>query len=139
MAEMEEPRSELDRIVYRTIGAAIEVHRLLGPGLLESVYEEALCIELANRGIPFARQVSRSVLYKQRKVGEIRLDVLVHEKLVLELKATEGIAPIHIAQLLFYMKATQLPLGLLLNFNVTELRYGIKRLVLKRDPFAQSR
>ena len=134
---MDEPRAELDRVVYRTIGAAIEVHRFLGPGLLESVYEEALCIELASRGIPFARQVSMSVLYKQRKVGEIRLDVLVCEKLVLELKATEAIAPIHVAQLLFYMKATQLPLGLLLNFNVTELRYGIKRLVLKTDHSAQ--
>jgi GxxExxY protein len=125
--------------VYRTIGAAIEVHRLLGPGLLESVYEEALCIELTTRGIRFTRQVSMGVLYKERKVGEIRLDVLVCDKLVLELKATEGIAPIHVAQLLFYMKATRLPLGLLLNFNVTELRYGIKRLVLKTDRAAPLR
>ena len=126
----ESSRNALDRITYLTIGAAIEVHRILGPGLLESIYEEALCAELVTRRLQFARQVRASVMYKQRSVGEVRLDLVVCERVVLELKATDGIAPIHVAQLLSYLKATRLRLGLLINFNVPELRYGIKRLVL---------
>jgi GxxExxY protein len=110
IARMKEPRVDLDHTAYCTIGAAIEVHRVLGPGLLESVYEEALCIELAARGIPFARQVRVGVAYKVHNVGEVGLDVLVCEKLILELKATDGIAPVHLAQLLSYLKATRLSL-----------------------------
>jgi GxxExxY protein len=128
--KMERSRAELDRVSYLTIGAAIEVHRILGPGLLESIYEEALCVELASRKLPFARQVPAKVMYKQHSIGEVRLDLVVCDRVVLELKATDGIAPIHVAQLLSYLKATRLRLGLLINFNVPELRHGIKRLVL---------
>ncbi|HWZ88698.1 MAG TPA: GxxExxY protein [Polyangiaceae bacterium] len=126
----ERSRTELDRISYLTIGAAIEVHRILGPGLLESIYEEALCSELVTRKLSFSRQVPTRVMYKQHSVGEVRLDLVVCGQIVLELKATDGIAPIHVAQLLSYLKATRLRLGLLINFNVAELRRGIKRLVL---------
>ena len=124
-----EPSTELDDLAHRVIGAAIEVHRLLGPGFLESVYEEALCVELTLRGIRFARQVPIGVKYKGEKVGEARLDLLVDERLVVELKAVEGVAPIHVAQVLSYLKATRLRLGLLITFNVTLLQRGIKRVV----------
>ena len=119
-------------MAYAAIGAAIEVHRVLGPGLIEGIYEDALCAELGIRKIPFERQVPVDVVYKERKLGELRLDVLVRQQLVLELKATDAIAPVHLAQLLSYLKATQLRLGLLINFNVPELRLGLKRVVLKR-------
>lgn len=124
-----EPPVELDRLAHRTIGAAIEVHRILGPGLLEAIYEEALCVELSLRGIAFERQVARSVEYKRQRVGEARLDLLIGQMLVVELKAVEGIAPIHIAQILSYLRTSRLRLGLLINFNVTELSSGIKRLI----------
>ncbi len=124
-----EPSTELDELAYAVIGAAIEVHRLLGPGYLESVYEEALCVELTLRGIRFARQLPIGVQYKGRKVGEARLDLVVDDSLVVELKAVEGVAPIHVAQILSYLKATRLRLGLLISFNVTTLRRGIKRVI----------
>ena len=94
---MVEPSAELDDLAHRVIGAAIEVHRLLGPGFLESVYEEALCVELALHDIPFARQVPIGVRYKGEQVGEARLDLLVHDSLVVELKTVESIAPIQYA------------------------------------------
>jgi GxxExxY protein len=121
---------ELDILARLTIGAAIEVHRTLGPGFLESVYEEALGIELGLRNIPFARQVPISVPYKGRVVGESRLDILVADVLVVELKAVDALAPIHSAQLISYLKATGHKLGLLINFNVPILKEDIKRLVL---------
>jgi len=124
-----EPSAELDDLAHRVIGAAIEVHRLLGPGFLESVYEEALCVELALHDIPFARQVPIGVRYKGEQVGEARLDLLVHDSLVVELKTVESIAPIHWAQVLSYLKTTRLRLGLLINFNVSVLQRGIKRVV----------
>jgi GxxExxY protein len=124
-----EPSAELDELAYAVIGAAIEVHRLLGPGFLESVYEEALCVELTLRGIPFARQLPIGVQYKGQKVGEARLDLLVDDNLVVELKAVEDIAPLHVAQILSYLKATRLRLGLLISFSVTTLRRGIKRVI----------
>ena len=92
-----EPNTELDDLAHRVIGAAIEVHRLLGPGFLESVYEEALCVELTLRGIRFARQLPIIVKYKGEQVDEARLDLLVDERLVVELKAVEGVAPIRVA------------------------------------------
>jgi GxxExxY protein len=125
----EEPNTALDALVHRVIGAAIEVHRQLGPGFLESVYEEALCVELLLRGIPFARQVSIGVQYKQRDVGEARLDLLVDDSVVVELKACQRIAPIHIAQALSYLKATRRRLALLINFDVPVLQHGIKRII----------
>lgn len=124
-----EPSAELDRLAHCVIGAAIEVHRILGPGFLESVYEEALCIELTLRGIAFARQVRIGVQYKGQAVGDARLDLLVDNSLVVELKAAESIAPIHIAQTLSYLKATRLRVGLLISFNVSTLRRGIKRVI----------
>lgn len=126
-----EPDADLDALVNRVIGAAIEVHRVLGPGFLESVYEAALCAELEERGIPYARQAVVEVSYKGRPVGESRLDLLIDHRLILELKATDALAPIHVAQVLSYLRATNLHLGLLINFNVPRLRDGgIKRVIL---------
>ncbi len=127
--KLDEPDPALDAIVHRVIGAAIEVHRVLGPGFLESVYEEALCIELALRGIRFGRQMPVGVGYKGHTVGEARLDLVVDERLVVELKAVETFAPSHVAQILSYLKATHLRVGLLITFNVTLLRRGIKRVI----------
>jgi len=127
---MKEPSPKLDQLAHEVIGAAIEVHRTLGPGYLESVYEEALAIELALRGIPFTRQVVIAVDYKGHSVGESRLDLLVGGQLVTELKAVEALAPIHSAQVISYLKTTGHPLGLLINFNVCFLKDGVKRVVL---------
>ncbi len=126
------PGEHVDAVCHRVIGAALEVHRALGPGFLESVYEEALCVELSLRGIPFARQVPIRVAYKGSAIGEARIDILVDGCLVVELKAVESIAPIHIARVISYLKATQRPLGLLITFNVTALRHGIKRVIKSR-------
>ncbi|HEY8292148.1 MAG TPA: GxxExxY protein [Thermomicrobiales bacterium] len=120
----------LERLIHAVIGAAIEVHRALGPGYLESVYEEALCVELEIRRIPFSRQVDAEVQYKSRAVDSGIMDILVSDGLVVELKAVERLAPIHTAQVLSYLKATKHPVGLLINFNVVVLREGIKRVVL---------
>ena len=97
-----------------------------------SVYEEALCIELSLRGIRFARQMPVGVTYKGKTAGEARLDLLVDERLVVELEAVETLAPIHVAQVISYLKATKLTLGLLIAFNVTVLRRGIKRVIQTR-------
>ena len=112
------------------IGAAIEVQRQLGPGYLESVYEEALAVELTLRKVPFARQVVFALDYKGHKVGEGRMDFLVDDCLVVELKAVEALAPIHTAQAISYLKATKYRLALLINFNVSVLKDGIKRVAL---------
>jgi GxxExxY protein len=127
--QRDEPSEAVDRLAYHVIGAAIEVHRILGPGFLEAVYEESLCIELSLQGIPFARQVPISVDYKGNRVGESRLDLVVGDQLVVELKAVECIAPVHIAQLLSYLKSTKLKLGLLITFNVPVLRAGVRRVI----------
>ena len=127
---MEEPNKELDFLAHEVIGAAIEVHRLIGPGYLESVYEEAFSVELNLRKIDFTRQVIIGVNYKDHIVGEGRLDFLVGGKLVVELKAVDMLAPIHTAQVLSYLKATGLRLVLLINFNASILRNGLKRIIL---------
>jgi GxxExxY protein len=121
---------EVERLAYRVIGAAIEVHRELGPGFLESVYQESLEIELRMREIPFDPQKPVSVNYKGYQVGTGKLDILVSDILVVELKAVEKLAPIHDAQVISYLKMTKLSLGLLINFNVPILKEGIKRLIL---------
>jgi GxxExxY protein len=118
----------LNRLTESVIGAAIEVHRELGPGLLESVYERALCMELAARAIAFARQVDVAIHYKGTRIGEARMDLVVDGRLLVELKATEGHSPVHLAQVLSYLKASGLTLGLLINFNVRLLHQGIKRI-----------
>ncbi len=125
-----EPDPAIDTLATATIGAAIEVHRILGPGYLESVYEEALAFELSLRKIPFERQKIVGVDYKGKDVGEGRLDIFVDKRLVVELKAVDAFVPIHSAQVISYLKATKLPLGLLINFNVPLLKNGIKRIVL---------
>jgi len=113
------------------IGAAIEVHRNLGPGLLESAYEECLCHELHLRGIDCKRQVPLPLLYKGLKLDcGYKIDLIVHDEVVLELKAVERLLPIHEAQLLTYLKLTGKRVGLLINFNVPLLTQGIVRRVL---------
>lgn len=119
----------MSQLTGGVIGAAIEVHRMLGPGFLESVYEEALCVELQLRGIPFRRQPVVAVNYKGHLVGEGRLDLLINNTLIVELKAIENLAPIHEAQVLSYLKMTSHPLALLINFNVRVLKDGIRRIM----------
>ena len=125
-----EPDLELDELAHRVIGAAIEVHRILGPGYLESVYEEALAIEFELREIPFERQKAFPVAYKGRCVHEGRVDFLVGRQLIVELKAVATLVPIYEAVVLSHMKAGRLLLGLLLNFHAPVLKEGIRRVVL---------
>jgi GxxExxY protein len=120
----------MKEITEKIIGAAIEVHKTIGPGLLESAYEECLCRELTLRGIPFERQKPLPVEYKGYKLDcGYRLDLLVAEAVVVEIKACEAIAPIHEAQVLTYLKLGGWTVGLLVNFNVPVLRNGIRRVV----------
>ena len=121
---------ELNQITEQIIGAAMEVHKAIGPGLLESAYEECLCHELELRRIPFQRQAPLPVVFKQAKLDcGYRLDLLVADAVVVELKAVQRIEPIHEAQLLTYLKLGGWSVGLLINFNVPVLRSGIKRVV----------
>ena len=120
---------ELSNLTECVIGAAIEVHRQLGPGLLESVYEVCLYSELKSLGVQVQRQVTLPIAYKGVVLEEgMRVDLLVARSLIVELKAVEVLLPIHSAQVITYLKLAKLPSGLLLNFNVTALRQGIKRL-----------
>ena len=121
-----EPPSRADELAREVIGAAIEVHRVLGPGFLESVYEEALAVELGLRGLAFAQQFPMGVLYKTRRVGASRLDFFVEDELVVEIKAVDRLTPLHTAQVMSYLKAVGRPLGLLLNFKVGVLKQGIR-------------
>ena len=124
-----EPDEALDELAHEVIGAAIEVHRELGAGFLETVYEAALCSELELRHIHFVNQYPVNVLYKGRYVGEGRLDLLVDNRLIVELKAVEVLHPVFTAQVISSLKAMQLPLGLLINFNVPVLKQGIRHIV----------
>lgn len=126
---MKEPSKEVDRLAHEVIGAAIEVHRALGPGFMESIYEEALCVELRLRQICFKRQLPIEVIHKEHVVGQGRLDLLVGDLLIVELKAVESLADIHTAQVISYLRAAKLELGLLINFNVPVLRQGVKRII----------
>jgi GxxExxY protein len=126
---MLEPPVELDETTGAVISAALEVHRVLGPGFLESVYEEAMAIEFELRGIPFERQKPISVPYKGSLIGEGRLDFFVQDSVVVELKAAEKLLPIHQAQLMSYLKATGCRLGLLINFHERLLKDGVRRVV----------
>ena len=125
-----EPVPHLDALAQQVVSAAIEVHRHLGPGYLESLYEEALAIEMKVRGIAHVRQPPISVKYKGHAIGEGRADFLVGGEWLVELKAVDQLAPIHKAQVISYLKAMQLRLGLLVNFNVAVLRDGVQRVVL---------
>jgi GxxExxY protein len=114
----------------KIIGAAIEVHRHLGPGLLEAVYEECLCYELSQMGLKFQRQVHLPINYKGIKFeSAYRMDLVVEDAIVIEIKATEELLPIHAAQLLTYLKSSNKRAGLLINFNVPILKNGLKRIV----------
>jgi GxxExxY protein len=124
----EQPR---DQRTSPILGAALEVHRHLGPGLLQSAYEECLCHELRLRGLSFQRQVELPVEYKALKLDcGYKIDLLVQDEVILELKAVEKLLPIHQAQLLTYLKLAQKRVGLLINFNVPLLTQGIIRRVL---------
>ncbi|MFH1896741.1 MAG: GxxExxY protein [Candidatus Desantisbacteria bacterium] len=119
----------INQITEKIIGAAIEIHRTLGPGLLESAYEECLCYELSMAGLHFRRQVELPVIYKGIKLDcGYRMDILIEEKVVAELKTVEKLLPIHEAQLLTYLKMMDKRIGLLINFNVSVLKDGIKRI-----------
>ena len=122
---------ERDSRTEPIIGAAIEVHKQLGPGLLESTYEECLCHELHLRGIQFQRQIDLPVVYKGLKLDcGHRLDLLVEDSVLVELKVVERLLPVHEAQLLTYLHLAHKPVGLLINFNVPLLKDGIRRRVL---------
>jgi GxxExxY protein len=122
---------EVDEVARQVVDAAFAVHTTLGPGLLESVYEICLAHELAKRGLKVERQVSLPLVYdKVRLDAGLRLDMLVADRVLLELKAVEAIMPIHLAQVLTYLKLSGYRLGLLINFNTVRFKDGIKRLVL---------
>ncbi|MDX6530822.1 MAG: hypothetical protein QOH41_3112 [Blastocatellia bacterium] len=120
----------LKRLTERIIGCAIEVHRQLGPGLLEGTYEAALCIELQIAGLNFVRQPIFPVVYKGQVIGEYRLDLIVEDTVIVEIKSVERFDPIFEAQVLTYLRVTGKEIGLLMNFNSRLLRDGIKRYVL---------
>jgi GxxExxY protein len=124
-----EPSEEVDLLARRVIGAAIEVHRHLGPGFLESAYQRAMAVELTLQQIPFEIEYPVLTQYKDQVVVEQRLDLLVGGDLVVEIKAVETLTPIHTAQVLSYLKAGDFQLGLLINFNVSLLKEGVRRLI----------
>jgi GxxExxY protein len=125
---------DINQLSSKIIGAAIEVHKVLGPGLLESAYEKCLCHELKLRGLPFDNQKSLPLVFKGEEIDcGYRLDIVVGRAIILELKSCEKIEPIHKAQLLTYLKLSGLTLGLILNFNVPIMRNGIARIVYKFD------
>jgi GxxExxY protein len=121
---------ETDDLTRKIIGCAIEVHRQLGPGLLESIYESALAVELEFGKIHFARQVGVPIAYRGKTIGEHRVDLIVEKSVVVELKSVERVDPVFEAQVLTYLRLTNLRVGLLINFNSRLLHQGIKRLVL---------
>ena len=122
---------ENDELTEKIIGLAIEVHRSLGPGLLESVYEECLCLEAKRANLTFKRQVPLAIMYKGLRPNcGYRLDLVFADRIIVEVKATEKLMPVHKAQLLTYMKLAGCQVGLLINFNVAHLRHGIQRVVL---------
>jgi GxxExxY protein len=129
----ESTEADLDRInalTERIIGCAIEVHRQLGPGLLESIYESALCVELGLAGLQFQRQVPVSISYKSQVIGDLRLDLVIENLVVAEIKSVERMEPLFEAQVLTYLKVSGKKVGLLINFNSRLLKTGIQRHIL---------
>ncbi len=121
---------ELNKISYTIIGLAIEVHKHLGPGLLESAYQECLYFEIKNEGLIVEKEKSLPIIYKGLKLEQgYRIDLLIENKLVIELKTVENFTPVHYAQILTYLKLGKYPLGLLLNYNSKILRNNIKRFI----------
>jgi GxxExxY protein len=123
---------ESEKLANLVIGAAIEVHKELGPGHPENVYEEALCHELDLRQIPYLRQVPVTIWYKGKEVGKNWIDLLVADRLIVELKSIERFSDVHVGQCNAYLAATKQRLALLINFNVALLKHGIKRVVCDR-------
>ena len=122
---------EFDELSRKVIGCALEVHRNLGPGLLESTYRQCLACELSHGGIPFQMELPLPVRYKEMLLDcGYRIDLLVSGDLIVEIKCVETLLPIHQAQILTYMRLSKIPVGLIINFNVTRLQNGIKRFVL---------
>ena len=122
---------ELNFITDKIIGSAIEVHRALGPGLLESAYESCLAFEIAQRGLKVEQQKPLPVVYKEVHLDAgYRIDLLIEQRVIVELKAVDALTPLHKAQLLSYLKLSSLELGLLINFNVRVLKSGIQRVIL---------
>jgi GxxExxY protein len=117
-----------DPLTERIIGCGVAVHRALGPGLIEATYEAAFCIELAEAGLTYTRQLRVPIYYKGEVIGEYRPDLVVADKVVVEIKSVDRLIGLHQAQLLAYMRILCMPVGLLLNFNGEVLRTGIKRL-----------
>ena len=122
--------SDLDTLTERIIGCAIEVHRHLGPGLSEAVYESALCIEFRAAQLRFVRQVGVPLFYKGELIAEHRPDSILENAVIVEVKSVERFHPLHISQMLTYLRVTHLTVGLLLNFNSVVLREGIRRVAL---------
>ncbi|MBB4078806.1 GxxExxY protein [Lewinella aquimaris] len=121
-----------NQLTYEIRGAAFAVHRALGPGLLESAYEKCLIYELRKRGYLVKSQVSLPIVYDNQKIDVgYRIDLLVENEIIVELKSVEELAPVHTAQLLTYLKLAGKPLGLLMNFNVANMQHGIKRYILE--------
>jgi GxxExxY protein len=119
----------LNQITEQIIGCAIEIHRALGPGLLESAYEECLCYELSQKELKFKRQVALPVVYKEVKLDcGYKLDIVVEDLVIIEIKAVQNLLPVHEAQLLSYLKSGNKPVGLLINFHISVLKNGLKRL-----------
>lgn len=121
---------EISNLTERIIGCAIEVHRHLGPGLLEGTYEAALCVEMEERGLKYGRQARFPAVYKGRTVGEYRIDLIVEDAVVVEVKSVDRFDPVFEAQVLTYLRITGKKVGLLINFNSRLLRNGIKRYIL---------
>ena len=125
-------REQFDRITLAVIQSGIEVHRYLGPGLLESLYRECLLFELRARGLTVIVEQLIPIFYKgQRLNGHYRIDLLVEDAVIVELKSMETVLPVHYAQVLTYLRLTEKPVGLLINFNVSYLRQGVRRIVNK--------
>jgi GxxExxY protein len=122
--------AEMDRLTESIIGACIEVHKELGPGLVETLYEEALCHELDSRAIRYRRQIPIPVTYKGKPIGQQRIDLVIEERVIVELKSCDGFSPVHRAQLICYLRLLKLKVGLLINFNVPILVDGVKRVAL---------
>jgi GxxExxY protein len=122
--------AEINPLTQRIIGCAIEVHRVLGPGLLEQMYESAICLEFDEASLSYARQVRLPAYYKGRLLGEYRVDLIVDDRVLVEIKSVERMNPVFEAQLLTYLRLTGQRVGLILNFNSRLIRDGIKRLIL---------
>jgi GxxExxY protein len=130
ITEPDDEMKQLNCVTERVIGCAIEVHRALGPGLLEHTYEEAMCLEMDRRKLRFTRQSMHAVKYKGIEISQQRIDLIVEDAVVVELKSVERFDPVFMAQVLTYLRCTGLRLGLLINFNGRVLRTGIRRFIL---------